>query len=124
EDVVEPRCAVAVRGAIVGAFPSTAGSPGLIVRCGDEVGRLTEFSVADQRSAADLDEVLVFPCRELLPTPEVRARAEKLVALEPWGREQWERLAQGLVFDGMESWLPWLTAEERALLDVVGDDAQ
>ena len=27
---------------------------------------------------------------------------------EPWGRAQWERLADGQVFDGMESWLPWL----------------
>ena len=124
EDVVEHRGEVAVRGSIVDVFPSTADSPVRIDLWGDEVDRLTEFSVADQRSVADLDEVLVFPCRELLPTPEVRARAEKLVALEPWGREQWERLAQGLVFDGMESWLPWLTAEERALLDVVGDDAQ
>ena len=41
-----------------------------------------------------------------------------LVAAEPWGREQWERLAEGLVFDGMESWLPWLTEGEHVLLDL------
>ena len=51
---------------------------------------------------------LIFPARELMPTDEVRARAAALVGAEPWGREQWERLAEGLVFDGMESWLPWL----------------
>jgi transcription-repair coupling factor (superfamily II helicase) len=28
------------------------------------------------------------------------------------------------VFDGMESWLPWLTKDERVLLDIVGDGAQ
>ena len=44
----------------------------------------------------------------------------KLVALEPWGREQWERLAEGLVFDGMESWLPWLTEDEQVLFDLLG----
>src|SRR5215207_4388701 len=90
----------------------------------DELDRLTEFSVADQRSLADLADAAIFPCRELLPTPEVRERADRLVGLEPWGRDQWERLAQGHVFDGMESWLPWLTKDEHVLLDIVGDGAQ
>jgi transcription-repair coupling factor (superfamily II helicase) len=124
EEMVEHRGEVAVRGSIVDVFPPTADRPVRIDLWGDEVDRLTEFSVSDQRSVDDLPEALLFPCRELLPTPEVRERAERLVGLEPWGREQWERLAQGLVFDGMESWLPWLTRDEHALLDVVGDDAQ
>ncbi|HEX8804079.1 MAG TPA: transcription-repair coupling factor [Acidimicrobiales bacterium] len=124
EEMVEHRGEVAVRGSIVDVFPSTADRPVRVDLWGDEVDRLTEFSVADQRSTADLAEAVVFPCRELLPTPAVRERAERLVGLEPWGREQWERLAQGLVFDGMESWLPWLTKDEHVLLDVVGDEAQ
>jgi transcription-repair coupling factor (superfamily II helicase) len=124
EEMVEHRGELSVRGSIVDVFPSTADRPVRIDLWGDEVDRLTEFSVSDQRSTDDLSEVLLFPCRELLPTDEVRERAERLVGLEPWGREQWERLSQGLVFDGMESWLPWLTRDERALLDVVGDDAQ
>jgi transcription-repair coupling factor (superfamily II helicase) len=124
EEMVEHRGELAVRGSIVDVFPSTADRPVRIDLWGDEVDRLTEFSVSDQRSTDGLDEVLLFPCRELLPTDEVRERAERLIGLEPWGREQWERLSQGLVFDGMESWLPWLTKDERALLDVVGDGAQ
>jgi len=124
EDMVEHRGEVAVRGSIVDVFPSTADRPVRIDLWGDEVDRLTEFSVADQRSTGDLAEAAIFPCRELLPTPDVRERAERLIGLEPWGREQWERLAQGLVFDGMESWLPWLTKDEHVLLDVVGDGAQ
>jgi transcription-repair coupling factor (superfamily II helicase) len=124
EEMVEHRGELAVRGSILDVFPSTADRPVRIDMWGDEVDRLTEFSVSDQRSIDDLPEVLLFPCRELLPTPQVRQRAERLVGLEPWGREQWERLAHGLVFDGMESWLPWLTRDEHALLDVVGDGAQ
>jgi transcription-repair coupling factor (superfamily II helicase) len=124
EELVEHRGEVAVRGSIVDVFPSTADSPVRIDLWGDEVDRLTEFSVSDQRSTIDLAEVEIFPCRELLPTDEVRARADALVGAEPWGREQWERLAQGLVFDGMESWLPWLADEERVLLDLLGPDAQ
>ncbi len=124
EEMVEHRGEVAVRGSIVDVFPSTADRPVRIDLWGDEVDRLTEFSVSDQRSTGDLDRIEIFPCRELLPTSEVRARAERLVGLEPWGREQWERLSQGLTFDGMESWLPWLTADEHLLADVVGDEAQ
>ena len=100
EEMVEHRGELAVRGSIVDVFPSTADRPVRIDLWGDEVDRLTEFSVSDQRSTDDLGDTLLFPCRELLPTSEVRARAEQLVGLEPWGREQWERLAQGLVFDG------------------------
>jgi transcription-repair coupling factor (superfamily II helicase) len=119
---VEHRGELAVRGSIVDVFPSTANAPVRIDLWGDEVDRLTEFSVADQRSTRDIAEALIFPSRELLPTDEVRARADKLVALEPWGRDQWDRLAQGLVFDGMESWLPWLVDDEHLLVDLLPPD--
>ena len=94
EELVEHRGEVAVRGSIVDVFPSTADAPVRIDLWGDEVDRLTEFSVADQRSTVDLAEVELFPCRELLATDEVRQRAEALVGREPWGREQWERLSE------------------------------
>ncbi|MET0728144.1 MAG: transcription-repair coupling factor [Acidimicrobiales bacterium] len=123
EEIVEHRGEVAVRGSIVDVFPSTADRPVRIDLWGDEVDRLTEFLVADQRSTSDLEHVEIFGCRELLPTAEVRERAEKLIALEPWGREQWERLSQGQIFEGMESWLPWLTSGEHVLLDLVDSDA-
>ena len=123
EEVVEHRGELAVRGSIVDVFPSTADRPVRIDLWGDEVDRLTEFSVSDQRSTADLARVELFGCRELLPSEAVRERAAQLVGLEPWGREQWERLAEGQTFDGMESWLPWLADDERVLLDLVGPQA-
>jgi transcription-repair coupling factor (superfamily II helicase) len=119
---VEHRGEIAVRGSIVDVFPSTADGPVRIDLWGDEVDRLCGFSVADQRAGDDVDRVEIFPCRELLPTDDVRARAESLVASAPWGREQWERLAAGETFDGMESWLPWLCDGEHVLLDLVDDD--
>ena len=124
EELVEHRGEVAVRGSIVDVFPSTADVPIRIDLWGDEVDRLTQFSVTDQRSTIDLSEVEIFPCRELLPTDEVRERAEALMATQPWGREQWERLSGGLTFDGMESWLPWLTEGEHTLFDLLDDSAQ
>src|SRR5262245_4414624 len=108
EELVEHRGEVARRGSIIDVFPSTADAPVRIDLWGDEVDRLTEFSVHDQRSTDAVDEAVVFPARELRITDEVRRRAEQLVGEQPWGRDQWERLAGGLTFDGMESWLPWL----------------
>ena len=124
EALVEHRGEVARRGAIIDIFPSTADAPVRIDLWGDEVDRLTEFSVNDQRSTRDLDEVMVFPARELVPDDGVRARAAALVADEPWGREQWERLAEGALFEGMESWLPWLVASPRLLTDTLPGTAR
>ena len=124
EELVEHRGEVAKRGAIVDIFPSTADAPIRIDLWGDEVDRLTEFGVNDQRSSHDLAEAFIFPARELIPSDEVRERAAQLVGREPWGREQWERLADGALFDGMESWLPWLSATDTLLTDVLPDNAK
>jgi transcription-repair coupling factor (superfamily II helicase) len=121
---VEHRGEVAVRGSIVDVYPSTADVPVRVDLWGDDVDRLTEFSVNDQRSTTTLEETEIYAARELLPTDEVRARADKLVGQEPWARDQWDRLSEGLTFDGMESWLPWLTEGEHLLSDLIPADAQ
>ena len=119
EHQVESRGEMAVRGSIVDVYPSTAAAPVRIDFWGDEVDRVAEFSVGDQRSIAGAERVEMYPCRELRPGPEARARAARLTAAEPWGREQWDRLAAGELFDGMESWWPWLTDEPAVLTDLV-----
>jgi transcription-repair coupling factor (superfamily II helicase) len=116
---VEARGEVAVRGSIVDLYPVTADHPVRVDLWGDEVDRLTHFSVADQRSTDDVDQLRVFPARELLPTEAVRERAAALLRTQPWGSEQWERLAEGQMFDGMESWLPWLCDDDHVLPDLL-----
>jgi transcription-repair coupling factor (superfamily II helicase) len=120
---VEHRGEVAIRGSIIDVFPPTADVPVRIDLWGEEVDRLSEFSVHDQRSTVDIEEVLLVGCRELRPTEEVRTRAEELMRTEPWGRDQWERISQGLTFDGMESWLPFLSDDEHLLADLIPADA-
>ena len=117
---VEHRGEVAVRGSIVDVFPPTADVPVRIDLWGDEVDRLTEFSVHDQRATETIAVAQLFGCRELRPTDDVRARAAELLQSEPWGAAQWERISQGTVFEGMESWLPWLSTDDHLLLDLVG----
>ena len=121
---VEARGEVAVRGSIVDVYPSTDDHPVRIDLWGDEVDRLSAFSVADQRSTHDVDEACDLPdpraaAHRRGPRARRRARARE----QPWGREQWERLAEGQMFDGMESWLPWLADREHLLPDLLADDA-
>jgi len=68
--------------------------------------------------------VVIYGCRELVPTAAVRARASDLIEREPWGRSQWERLAAGQSFDGMEAWLPWLHTEEQLVTDLLAEQSQ
>ena len=123
ETVVEHRGEFARRGAIVDIFPATDAEPVRVDLWGDEIDRLTRFTISDQRSTDDLATTLIFPARELLYVEGVKENAATLVASEPWGREQWERLSEGQIFDGMESWLPWLTERDELLTDHIGDDA-
>ena len=123
EHQVEHRGEFAVRGGIVDVFCPTADAPVRIDLWGDEVDRLTEFAVSDQRSVADLAQTRLFAARELRPDAAMRRRAAELAISEPWCSEHMERLARGELFDGMESWLPWLTSEEIVLPDLVGASA-
>ncbi|HTW98612.1 MAG TPA: transcription-repair coupling factor [Acidimicrobiales bacterium] len=120
---VEHRGEVAVRGGILDVFPSTADCGVRLDLFGDEVDRLTEFDVADQRSVRDVDEVLILPCRELLPDAALRARALELAATGDFATEQFARIADGEEFDGIESFLPWLDpeAEGSVLTDLLGE---
>ena len=124
EHQVEHRGEFAVRGGIVDVFPSTADVPVRIDLWGDEVDRLTAFSVSDQRSSHDLRAVALYGCRELVVTPDLRDAARRLVTRRPWGAGVWENLAEGVQFDGMESWLPFLDDAARVLPDLLGAGSQ
>ncbi len=123
EHQVEHRGELAVRGGIVDVFPSTADEPVRLDLFGDEVDRLSAFDVGDQRSTVALEQVAIFGCRELTLTEEVRARARTLADAGIFSRGQWERLADGEVFDGMEAWLPWLEPDEVLPTDLLGRGA-
>ena len=118
EELVEHRGEFARRGSIIDVFPSTSDTPVRIDLWGDEVDRLTAFNVNDQRSTEDLETVQIFPARELIINSDVATRAQDLIAREPWGQENWERIAQGATFDGMESWLPWVATDSEVLTSV------
>jgi len=115
-DRVETRGEFAVRGGIVDLFPAQGDHPVRLDFWGDQVEEIREFSVATQRSMDALAEVVAYPAREVRPDLEVRERARRLVSQAPWAASTWDRIAEGHLFPGIESWLPWL-AGERCLID-------
>ncbi|MGH8927084.1 MAG: transcription-repair coupling factor, partial [Acidimicrobiia bacterium] len=112
-DRVEARGEFAVRGGILDVFPAQAADAIRIDLFGETVEGLRRFSVSSQRSTDPVEEMIAYPAREFRPDTEVRRRALELVRTEPWAAGTWDRLAEGQIFSGMESWLPWL-AEPRS----------
>ncbi len=121
-DRVEARGEFAVRGGILDVFPAQSDAPVRLDFWGDTVDDIRIFSVGDQRSEEQVAALVAYPAREFRPDADVRDRARHLTVSEPWNASVWERLAEGQLFGGMESWMPWFAAEE-SLLDSLPDSA-
>jgi transcription-repair coupling factor (superfamily II helicase) len=108
-DLVMHRGEFAVRGGLVDVFPGTAARPVRVELWGDEVESLREFSTSSQTSTGPVSRMVCHPVREVLPTPEVREAARAAV---PRHKDRWrellDRVAEGLVFEGMEQAAPLL----------------
>ena len=121
-DLVEKRGEFAVRGGIVDVFPPTEEHPVRLEFFGDEVEEIRTFSVADQRSLEKAERLWAPPCRELLLTDDVRARARALGTRSPELREITDKLAEGVAVEGMESLAPVLVDGMELLVDLLPAD--
>ncbi|WP_158889314.1 transcription-repair coupling factor [Amycolatopsis anabasis] len=119
-DMVEKRGEFAVRGGILDVFPPTADHPCRVEFWGDEVSEIRAFAVSDQRSLpGEIGEVVAPPCREILLTADVKARAAKLAAehaADAQLAEMLTKLADGIPCEGMEALIPVLCDGELELL--------
>ena len=128
EPLVEDPGTFARRGGIVDVFPVDRALPLRVEFFGDEVESIREFDPATQRSRRSVEFLALSPSREVpAPAPEALAalRAVNLDGLTEAARSQWERdlerLADGLAFDGLEFYAPYLCA--HAVLDYLPDAA-
>ncbi|MGY1591299.1 transcription-repair coupling factor [Geodermatophilus sp. SYSU D00708] len=116
-ELVEKRGEFAVRGGLLDVFPPTEPHPVRVEFWGDEVDELRYFSAADQRSLDERpDRLWAPPCRELLLTDQVRARAAALAVEHPALLEVLGKLAEGIAVEGMESLTPALIEGDLQLL--------
>ncbi len=120
ENLVEHRAEFAVRGGIVDVWPAQSNEPIRLDFFGDELERLTSFDIANQRSVHDLTSAVIASSREWIPGVASRARSEELIVRQSWGREMFDRLGAGQLFDGMESWMSLFVEGPRTLLDELG----
>jgi transcription-repair coupling factor (superfamily II helicase) len=121
-DLVERRGEIAVRGGILDIFPPTEEHPLRVEFFGDEIEDVRPFAVADQRAldvAAGAAGFTLFapPCRELLLTPDVRARAARLAEEHPDLVDMLDKIASGIPVEGMEALAPVLVEDLVLLLD-------
>ncbi|GAA3658920.1 transcription-repair coupling factor [Nocardioides ginsengisoli] len=123
-DLVEKRGEFAVRGGIVDVFPPTEEHPLRVEFFGDEVDEIRFFAVADQRTIEKIDRLWAPPCRELLLTDAVKARAAELGTTHPQLLEITDKLAQGIAVEGMEALIPALVDELELLVDLMPADTQ
>ena len=117
-DRVESRGEFAVRGGIIDVFPAQADDAVRVDFMGDTVEDVRAFSVGSQRSVEKIPALIAFPAREFRPGDSEREIARSLTATEPWASGTWDRIAQGVHFAGLESWMPWLTPDRTLLSEV------
>jgi len=116
-DLVERRGDFAVRGGILDVFPPTDEHPLRVELWGDTVEEVRYFKVADQRSLEVAPAgVWAPPCRELLLTPDVRARAKALAQEHPGLVEILDKISDGTAVEGMEALAPVLVDEMTLLV--------
>ena len=117
-DLVEKRGDFAVRGGILDLFAPDQEHPIRIDFFGDEIDELSFFAISDQRSIEKIqDEILIFPCRELLIDAEVKKRAKDLGKLFPQIQDLTSKLSEGIAFEGMESLAAGVVSEFNSILD-------
>ncbi|MCA1833667.1 MAG: transcription-repair coupling factor [Actinomycetota bacterium] len=102
-DVVTSRGEFAVRGGILDVFSPTEDHPARIELFGDEVESVRSFSVASQRTIEAVQGIVLYPCRELPLSEEVRGRALVASKTHPEHAPDLHKIAEGLAFEGMES---------------------
>ena len=117
-DLVERRGDFAVRGGIIDVFPPLAQHPVRIEFFGDEIEDMKYFEISDQRTFAPVIGTLtLIPCKEILITQEVQARAGELKSQYLELREMCSKIESGIYVDGIESLAAVLHPEMKTLID-------
>ncbi|MGD7001792.1 transcription-repair coupling factor [Corynebacterium halotolerans] len=113
-DMVTRRGEFATRGGILDIFPTTLDYPVRVEFWGDEITEIRQFSVADQRTLPEIeiDEVEVFPARELPITDGIARRAGELLEQHPGNPtlvELLTKISEKTPAEGMEALIPALS---------------
>ncbi|MGA0851264.1 MAG: transcription-repair coupling factor [Candidatus Nanopelagicaceae bacterium] len=124
-DMVERRGDFAVRGGIIDVFPPLSAHPVRIEFFGDEIDELKYFEISDQRSFEAINSQLtLIPCREVLITDEVKARASELRVKYPELLGMCNKIAEGIYVEGIESLAAVLTPNMKTLIEYISEGSK
>ncbi|MBU3692382.1 MAG: transcription-repair coupling factor [Candidatus Nanopelagicaceae bacterium] len=124
-DMVERRGDFAVRGGIIDVFPPLSAHPVRIEFFGDEIEELKFFEISDQRSFEAINSPLtLIPCREVLITEDVKARAHDLKIKYPELIEMCNKIEEGIYVEGIESLAAVLSPKMKTLVEYLSNDAK
>ncbi|GAV32224.1 transcription-repair coupling factor [Coriobacteriaceae bacterium EMTCatB1] len=125
-DVAEERGQFAVRGGVLDVFGSDAAWPVRVELFGDEVETMKRYVSTTQQTIGEVDSYEAYPCREVaLGTRSVQAAQR---ALERRARSDAQvaydlaRISDGVLFNGIEQYLPCFYKKPGQLLDYVPAD--
>ncbi len=128
--VVEPGT-FSRRGGILDIYPIAAREPVRIEFWGDEVESLRTFNPASQRSASNIDHVVIPPAREALPryAPNVAEHLHDWFASQPEPDDDVTttlpdhiELTNGVAFPLLEFYLPYMYTQPASLLNYAPDE--
>lgn len=141
-DFVESRGQFSIRGGIIDIFPMTYLHPIRVDLFGDEIDSLKEFDLITQRSIKNLKKAIITPADEIIFDKKIGANAasrvrneakklldslrrigkeEEYISLERKIKEDTERLAEGIRFEGIEQYLPYFDLKLGNILDIFAE---
>lgn len=138
-EMVEGKGEFSIRGGLLDVFPADSVYPYRIELFGDEIDSIRIFNTSSQRSIEKVDEIKIFPAKELVLDKEIingaikEIEAEKREVIksiknkEREGRlnkvinKNMEVLGQTSTFETIESYLPFFYKEAESLFDYLED---
>jgi transcription-repair coupling factor (superfamily II helicase) len=123
-DLVERRGDFAVRGGIVDIFPADQEHPIRVDYFADQIEGIAYFSIADQRSISRVEDLKIYPCRELIIDENIKTKALELGERIPQLKELTEKISQGIYFEGIESMSAGLIENYNSLIDYLPAGAE
>jgi transcription-repair coupling factor (superfamily II helicase) len=133
-EVAEDPGQFAVRGGTLDVFPSDGHFPVRAELVGDEVESVRRYVPSTGQSVGDVARAEAYPCREIRLSNRTAKDAghayrsgfrdlQRRALGEPQVARELELLEQGVYFDGVEAYLPYVYRELASVTDYLSKDA-
>ncbi len=131
--MVESHGQFSHRGDIMDIFPPQSEAPVRLEFFGDEIDRMSYFDVMNQRRTDDVEELIIAPVREVIPTAAQREALKELILKEAKKKgksdsarkallEEAEILAGDRELSCMDKYISYIYPQKECLIDYFAED--